>query len=380
MFTTDLYALLSEVLVGSAAVATIFLIHWVLTCKSNARFIDFFRSEINSFLDRKSMPGWPAAASRENLLYPVIGSVVLGLGLAVQSTLDDFMDPHPVAPRDLGRAATIVFPTKAGIRFSAFFRAASQTGIYPLGYPLPCDETGIIKYKLTSLGQEILLNGRELISPAIPISLDPKTKENWRQFVLSPEDILNDAAARKAQCDIAKAVAFGIYYDSNNWAHRNDTIVAALRRWQIQIDTLGAVSMLSFAITAVTALYLLGVGFRHVVLQLPTLPDKRRSATWWLTASLIVAVFCLYGFVIGSKGYTGRIIGMYSSAHHNDDVKLSVVGCHRLVTLIPEIHQEDISADEPKNLSPWCTKALLWEKKQLKEKAAESQIDKSNGN
>ena len=109
MFSTDLYALLSETLVGSATVATICIVLWLLRCNEDLRFIEYFRNRINFFFGghepgpphwRRSDGAQAAAAkepTREKLLYPVVGSVVLGLGLAVQSAVDDLIDHKPIA-------------------------------------------------------------------------------------------------------------------------------------------------------------------------------------------------------------------------------------------------------------------------------------------
>jgi hypothetical protein len=365
MFSTDLYALLSEVLVGSASIATILLFHWILTCKKDERFVEHLRNEIRSFLDGDATSAAPASTGRENLLYAVVGSVVLGLGLAVQSTLDDFMDPHPVAYQTFGKAAAIVFPTKDAFRFSALFRDSSNRGIYPVGFPQACGKRGGRSYELTSLGREVLINGRELIAPSIPIGMDKNREDLWRQFLRSPPAFLSaDTLDPSASCEIATSVAFGIYYDSNNWAHRNDTIVAALRRWQIQIDTLGAVSLLSLVITLTTLTYLLFFAFGRFAMKVSDLAEKRKSAKWWLVASFVVAMFCLYGYVTASKSYTGRVIGMYSSSHHNNDMKLSIDGCLQLAKLLPEIRSENNKFYEnDQSPSPWCTRALAIEQK-----------------
>jgi 5'-nucleotidase (lipoprotein e(P4) family) len=370
LFSTELYALLSEILVGSATVATICLVVWLVKCKSDLRFVHYFREKIDLFLEKDSsaLPHWrrldrnqtPSSSReshRESLLYPVIGSVVLGLGLAVQSAVDDLIDHHSIAIRSVASLVQIPFPSKDAFRFSAFYNRTEPPPFYLGNFPRKCSPDTRVQYELSLLGREVFQSAQELVSPAIPILFEggEAEKQLWRDFLRGPGDFLNvpDSAVRETRCKLVTGIAYGVYYDGNNWAHRNEPGVSALRRWQIQIDTLGSVTLLSIIIFAATSAYSITSSLRQSPLK-----TKRHSARWWLACSAIVAPFCLYGYVTGMKNYTGRAVGMYSSAHHNDDIKLSIKGCHSLVRLLPEtLNQLDSGLDRV-TTSPWCTKAI----------------------
>src|SRR5260370_154896 len=98
MFSTEFYALISEVLVGSSTVTVLCIVVWLLR-GGDERFVAYFQRNARKFLvGQQAHPENESTGPvGEVLLYPFVAALVLGLGLAVEGTIDDAIDPHPVA-------------------------------------------------------------------------------------------------------------------------------------------------------------------------------------------------------------------------------------------------------------------------------------------
>lgn len=397
----EVYATLSELLVGSAAIMTIFLLIWLLFDDRDRRYVVYFRSKARWFLygestDEARKSDSPATPLRDDersgsqehgaqagtscklkekpesgkerggeLLYPIVFSVCLGLGLAVESTVDDAIDSHAVTFRWITNPVQFFVGSKEAYRFSALYRFAESDSALFRWWVSPvrrCRDWGPgTSYELTPLGEQVLLNEPMLLGPTLPLlkmhSGDPARDRLMDEFLAAPDRFLNAkgtadpkaAAARltqlatesRARCEIAERVARIIYYDGNNWALSYEPTASVLRRWSVQIDTVGSLSFLAQVVLIGCVLFLARWRLsewrwkRQVKNSAPRSfvyapgEEKLKSVHFWLAGSVIVSVFCAYSYVVGQKAYVGRAIGMYVSAVSRGDAKIPEWECKK---------------------------------------------------
>jgi hypothetical protein len=399
MFSTELYALISETLVGSASLTALCILVWLFRGNSGIRFVDYFRCNAKRFLygpdeSTATQPSYLISKDLiiiatgaedkggdnkkggvgEALFYPIVAALILGLGLAVESTVDDAIDSNPIGLNALSKGIRYLVGSKVQHRFGVLYRAVDHDPknrpLFSFGNPEPCDgENASRSFELTSLGVEILTVPKELITPFIPnpAQMTKSAEQRWLAFLSRPDLFLAEdpflpvpdltrnllprdnvswscttedlkecdhqkASERTERCNIASTVAQGLYYDGNNWAKRNESTASVLRRWEIQIDTVGSLAAIATMIALVTAAYLVVVSLRQMPRQ-----TKFNSAIQWTTGSIIVASFCTYAYIIALNGYTGRAVGMYASAHRHDDVGVTAAVACRVLSEFSEL-------------------------------------------
>jgi hypothetical protein len=328
MFSTDLYALLSEILVGAMTIVTLCFPPWLALGAGGERFIDWFRRHGMRVLHG---PQEAASEAHQYIVYPIVGSIILGLGLAMQSAVYDVIDARPVGFPPVAGLAKQLLLSKDAYRFSALFEAKCKRWHLPYSANAPstCDRDQ--PYALTKLGEEVLGHQPEIFIHRVPPleSVPKATADAWKSLLKDPATFLSPDG-REGRCEVAKAVSSGIYYDASNWAKAKEPITSALRRWEIQIDTVGSLALLAFWIVA--------VGLTYIVLLIPRsalsqeglalwTSAKARSVYRWTIVGALIGFFASYSYVLGQKGYTERAIGMYSSAHHLDKGITHLAGC-----------------------------------------------------
>lgn len=382
---TDVYATLSELLVGAASVTIFGLYIWLL--QGEGRYTDYFRNKAKRVLYGKAAdsasPATDAEASCSEgssngkasslhesfhtyLLYPILGALMLGLGLALESTVDDIIDPNPVGFYGISELIQMPLRSKADYRFAAIYqptRWPDHRAVLSTDLPRAC-ESGGYDFHLTALGYEAFVQERELVGPSLrplDVRADKDQFSEWtaqREFMRDPEEFLAHVQTmspreRRIRCKLATRLAEAIYYDGNNWALRREPTANVLRRWDVEADLVGCLAILGFMTLAPTAVYLF-MAWRSAIAD----RDKRSvsyhrgfsdrekisSARYWCIAGILVWLYCSYSYVVGLREYTGRAIGMYVSAHRRGEVGTSVPGCLMIGRLLTD---GSVSAGDP---------------------------------
>lgn len=356
MFSVELYALLSETVAGTGAVTAILLGVWAFYDRGKVRFVDWLRKHIDSILRGKikqSGRSTDLGKARELLFYPLGVAIVLALGLAVQGVVDDAVDRRPVGLPVLTTPIQAALQTKDAYRFSALYKLNSENswmGSFLPSLPSTCSPHAKRGYALTSLGKEILLGQRQLMARFLPPAVlvdgqmehgctfraDSGHRKPWCEFLRSPGSFLDwtlpsghlPLKVRRARCEVAMSISLGLYYDGNNWAMSNETAAAALRRWQIQSDTLGSIALSSFIVVLVTAPFLVAWFLRESAWS--DLEQGEKSAILWMVGGLIVSLLCSFGYVVGMKAYTSRAVGMYLSFSAHSSPEKFLVNCETM--------------------------------------------------
>jgi len=344
LFSTEFYALISEILVGSSTVTAIGLIVW-LCQQPDERFLDFLRRQAQQLLGST-----PEAGGRliEAVLFPVAAALILGLGLAVEDAVDDSIDSHPVTMKWIAVTVQFFVGSKEAHRFGALYEpiyhSLKERSLLSIGHYAECESKEPYSYKLTALGNELLGIPKELFAAFIPplAQMTAEDKLRWTRFLQRPDRFLFEYPfaddprhssiitpenrnlaelwmcdptrpdcelqrkdERWARCRLVTGVAQGLYYDGNNWAKKSEPTVNVLRRWEITVDTVGSLAALATLIMAATFLYAPVEWWWR-----KRRGDKWKSVVRWFVGSVLVMVFCSYSYVVGLRGYTGRAMGM----------------------------------------------------------------------
>lgn len=375
---TDVYATLSELLVGAASVTIFGLYIWLLQGKG--RYTDYFRDRAKRVLYGRQSNGRKPSSRADKLttaaahpgsespsdakaslhdsfhtylLYPILGALMLGLGLALESTVDDIIDPNPVGFYGISELIQIPLLSKAKYRFAAIYqpdRWPDHRAVFSMYLPRAC-ESGAYDFHLTSLGYEAFVQERELVGPSLrplDVRADKDQLSEWttqQEFMRDPAGFLahvkrtNDEDRtsredRKNRCKLATRLAEAIYYDGNDWALSKESTANVLRRWKVEADLVGCLAILGFLTLVPTAIFL-------CIRKMGRVPDRGKkekiaSARYWCIAGGLVWLYCSYSYVVGLREYTGRAIGMYVSAHRRGEVETSVPGCLMIGRLLVE--------------------------------------------
>jgi hypothetical protein len=369
MFGPDLYFLLSDILIGSTTLLTLCAIAWLVVAARDQPFLPWLSSQFKRLFQRYTPHGNAGNQAREYFLFPVLAATVLGLGLAIQSIVDDIVDHSPLMYDSVAWLGQLTLKTEEAYRFSAIFkRAASEivagqpvtTDPQPrvAGIPVPppvwaasetCDPSK--KYDLSPLGAELLLPQKEIVAHV----LDP-SQELHRTFYRDTELFLHTPA--QDRCDLATTIASKIYYDATNWATGQESLNDVLRRWETQVDFLGSLSLSAGVILVLSVATMLAWGLLNLAASVRL---GRPYADWWerrtwlprwskthgpygkfgsaVRLTLMAGVLWWaggYGFVVAQRNFIERALGAYASAHHFERIVKHPLGCMRIEEIIEQ--------------------------------------------
>lgn len=385
MFSIDLWNLFAPLLAGSLALFGCSLIYWSCVRAVEPAFLQWFMAGLWELMrppPDKRGEDVKSDSLHTLLLFPLLACAIFGLGVVLDSAVDDFVDGEPTAAAPIRWIAAAGLPRENDLRFSAMFDRSypkkrpwwsEARELVPLNFnsvAYSCEkmwpdvERGRAWIKLSGLSNELLwaregyahfLDLTEV--DGLPKTEFEKRRSLARQTFWCPQSLLladrNDETSREARhscprlgdtvkftsarnkdewddrCDLAMHIARKYYYDASNYARRNAQLSSELNRWQAQRGLLGATHLVCMIVALVLAVRLIAT---------PSDWQRRRSAKVWLWMALLGAWFSAYGFTISSRNYIERTLGTYASALHHDNALVVRAGeramraeCERLV-------------------------------------------------
>jgi len=430
MLAADFWRVFGPILAGAYALFGLALLTWCLRPSSWLGAASRDENKVGSLLDEtllawlrthwreafrppsKEQAGEPSAESgaREYFLYPLVLCAVFGLGVLLESAVDDFVDDSPAATLPLRAVGSFWLLGETEQRFAAIFQITDTRGD-PYKWPghwwpgyfkssgFRCQQVtdgkggkndlrrmvfdSDIQIRPSSLGREILMEPRlyaHIIEPWLKTpdaeACAGKTYAGEHQWISvlasgsSPFDKDLTECEWKRLCKRAESLARKLYYDASNWAIRDERISSELSRWGAQIALMGsihvvaAISMLGLALAIPLWILALGIGtVRQEDQQVGWLRRIRaracrvrlRSTLAWFFASLLVFWFSAYGYTIAQRNMIERTLGFYvSAAHYDGELKWPAgsSAIHRICK------QSD--GGEPLGVDfPWCTEVYL---------------------
>ncbi|MBL8266838.1 hypothetical protein [Steroidobacter sp.] len=378
MLSVDLWNLFGPLLGGSLALFGCALIYWSCQRAGQSKelpFLEWFRVGLWDLMrppvdEAEEKKGATAARSdslHTLLLFPLFACAIFGLGVVLDSAVDDFVDGEPTAAAPIRWVAAAGLPRENDLRFSAMFERVTQPEkkfwwreareMVPLNFgsvayscvdQWPEVARGRVVIEPSGLGDELLWSREGYAhfldlteAPATPSTKFEHRRALSRQALWCPGALLLADQTNKLshetmsscptleqvkfdyavddkdwgrRCKLAMHIARKYYYDASNYTRRSVELSAELNRWQAQKGLLGATHLVCMTVALVLLVRLVAT---------PRNWPRRSSARVWLLLALLGAWFSAYGFTISSRNYIERTLGIYASSLHHDS-KLKV--------------------------------------------------------